>query len=188
MGSVWIVNLRLASEEGANIEDGGGGSEGRGPSLLSRAVPTSSADPKAAEAGLRAITTRGAEPAFIHCAGGNRAATMWLIKRVAVDHWDVERATGEGSAARADGISGGASVRGRLRAGPQAVGWAMRARLLLVLVASAGASTKTTGRDARAAASGTVRGSVLWSRQGSPKRSVESACAVDRHQCRGLNG
>jgi len=54
-----------------------------------------SADPKAAEAFLSAITTRGAEPAFIHCAGGNRAATMWLIKRVAVDHWDVERATKE---------------------------------------------------------------------------------------------
>ena len=28
-------------------------------------------------------------------AGGDRAATMWLIKRIAVDHWDVERATEE---------------------------------------------------------------------------------------------
>ena len=28
-------------------------------------------------------------------AGGNRAATMWLIKRLAVDHWDVDRATCE---------------------------------------------------------------------------------------------
>ena len=45
-----------------------------------------------------AITSRGAEPAFIHCAGGNRAATMWLIKRLAVDHWDVERATEEAAA------------------------------------------------------------------------------------------
>ena len=54
-----------------------------------------SADPKAADAFLAAITTRGAEPAFIHCAGGNRAATMWLIKRIAVDHWDVKRATDE---------------------------------------------------------------------------------------------
>jgi hypothetical protein len=52
-------------------------------------------DPKAAEAFLNAITSPGAEPAFIHCAGSTRAATMWLIKRVAVDHWDVERATQE---------------------------------------------------------------------------------------------
>jgi protein tyrosine phosphatase (PTP) superfamily phosphohydrolase (DUF442 family) len=41
---------------------------------------------------LDAITTKGSEPAFIHCAGGNRAAAMWLIKRLVVDHWDNERA------------------------------------------------------------------------------------------------
>ncbi len=54
-----------------------------------------SADLKAADAFLTAITTKGAEPAFIHCAGGNRAATMWLIKRIAIDKWDIDRATKE---------------------------------------------------------------------------------------------
>ena len=57
-----------------------------------------SPDPAAADRFLAAITTPGAEPAFIHCAGGNRAATMWLIKRLAVDHWDVDRATTEATA------------------------------------------------------------------------------------------
>jgi protein tyrosine phosphatase (PTP) superfamily phosphohydrolase (DUF442 family) len=52
-------------------------------------------DPVAAEGFLKAITSPGAEPAFIHCAGGNRAATMWLIKRLAVDRWDSERAIAE---------------------------------------------------------------------------------------------
>ena len=52
----------------------------------------------AAGAFLDAITTKGAEPAFIHCAGGNRAATMWLIKRLAVDHWEVDRAVKEATA------------------------------------------------------------------------------------------
>jgi uncharacterized protein (TIGR01244 family) len=94
MGFVSIVNLRLASEEGANVEKEEAAAKAAG--LRYFHVPyDGSADPKAAEAFLRAITTRGAEPAFIHCAGGNRAATMWLIKRVAVDHWDVERATKE---------------------------------------------------------------------------------------------
>ena len=94
MGFVPIVNLRLASEEGANVEKEEAAAKAAG--LRYFHVPyDGSADPKAAEAFLRAITTRGAEPAFIHCAGGNRAATMWLIKRVAVDHWDVERATKE---------------------------------------------------------------------------------------------
>ena len=34
-------------------------------------------------------------PAFIHCASGNRAAAMWLIKRVLVDKWDNDRALEE---------------------------------------------------------------------------------------------
>jgi uncharacterized protein (TIGR01244 family) len=94
MGFVSIVNLRLASEDGANVEKEEAAAKAAG--LRYFHVPyDGSADPKAAEAFLSAITTKGAEPAFIHCAGGNRAATMWLIKRVAVDHWDVERATKE---------------------------------------------------------------------------------------------
>lgn len=94
MGFVSIVNLRLASEEGANVDKEEAAAKAVG--LRYFHVPyDGSADPKAADAFLSAITTRGAEPAFIHCAGGNRAATMWLIKRVAVDHWDVERATKE---------------------------------------------------------------------------------------------
>ena len=78
MGFVSIVNLRLASEEGANVEKEEAAAKAAG--LRYFHVPyDGSADPKAAEAFLSAITTRGAEPAFIHCAGGNRAATMWLI-------------------------------------------------------------------------------------------------------------
>ena len=94
MGFVSIVNLRLATEAGADVEKEEAAAKAAG--LRYFHVPfDGSADPKAAEAFLNAITTKGAEPAFIHCAGGNRAATMWLIKRLAVDHWDVDRATKE---------------------------------------------------------------------------------------------
>ena len=94
MGFVSIVNLRLASEEGANVEKEEAAAKAAGIRYFH--VPyDGSADPKAADAFLKAITTKGAEPAFIHCSGGNRAATMWLIKRIAIDHWDVDRATKE---------------------------------------------------------------------------------------------
>ena len=94
MGFVSVVNLRLASEEGANVEKEEAAAKAAGIRYFH--VPyDGSADPKAADAFLTAITTRGAEPAFIHCAGGNRAATMWLIKRIAIDGWDVDRATKE---------------------------------------------------------------------------------------------
>jgi hypothetical protein len=47
---------------------------------------------------LSALTTKGNEPAFIHCASGNRAAGMWMIKRMVLDHWDAERAGAEAAA------------------------------------------------------------------------------------------
>ena len=44
---------------------------------------------------LQTITTAGNQPAFIHCASGNRAAAMWFVKRVLVDKWDMDKAGAE---------------------------------------------------------------------------------------------
>jgi uncharacterized protein (TIGR01244 family) len=94
MGFASIINLRLASEEGAAIEKEAAAAKAAG--LRYFHVPfNGTPDPDAARQFLDAITTEGAEPAFVHCAAGNRAATMWLIKRIAVDHWDVDHATAE---------------------------------------------------------------------------------------------
>jgi uncharacterized protein (TIGR01244 family) len=94
MGFVSIINLRLAKEPGADVEKQAAAAKAAG--LKYFHVPfDGSPDPKAADAFLGAITSPGAEPAFIHCGGGNRAATMWLIKRLAIDKWDVDRATEE---------------------------------------------------------------------------------------------
>jgi uncharacterized protein (TIGR01244 family) len=94
MGFRSIVNLRLASEEGADVDEQTALAREAG--LLYFHVPfDGTPDPVAAGRFLDAITAPGAEPAFIHCGGGNRAATMWLIKRLAVDHWPVDRAVEE---------------------------------------------------------------------------------------------
>ena len=53
-------------------------------------------DPAVADRFLKTISERGNEPAFIHCASGNRAAAMWLIKRVVVDGWTNDRAAEDG--------------------------------------------------------------------------------------------
>ena len=44
---------------------------------------------------LRVTSEAANHPVFVHCAGGGRAAAMWMIKRVQVDGWDVERAMAE---------------------------------------------------------------------------------------------
>lgn len=97
MGFVSIINLRLATETGAEVEKEEAAAKAVG--LRYFHVPfNGTPDPDAAKHFLDAITTAGAEPAFVHCAGGNRAATMWLIKRLAVDHWETDRAVAEASA------------------------------------------------------------------------------------------
>ena len=95
MGFVSVINLREPTEPGANVLDEGAAAKAAGLRYYSIPFNASSPDPDAADKFLDIITMKGTEPAFIHCAGGGRAATMWFIKRVAVDHWDADRAVKE---------------------------------------------------------------------------------------------
>lgn len=97
-GFVSIINLREASESGANLE--GEGEAAKAVGLRYYSIPFNAMNPstEAADKFIAAITTKGVEPAFIHCAGGGRAATMWFIKRMVVDHWDEDRAEKEATA------------------------------------------------------------------------------------------
>jgi len=94
-GFASIINLRQASEDGANLEAEEAAAKAADIRYYSIPFNSSSPDPAAADKFLNAITAKGSDPAFIHCAGGGRAATMWFIKRLVVDHWDVDRAAKE---------------------------------------------------------------------------------------------
>jgi uncharacterized protein (TIGR01244 family) len=98
MGFMSIINLRLATENGANVE--AMQAEAKRVGIHYAHIPFNNAmpDPAAADRFIQTITQRGYEPAFIHCAGGGRAATMWFIKRVIVDKWDTDRAMAEATA------------------------------------------------------------------------------------------
>ena len=98
MGFVSIINLREPTETGADLEKEESLAKAAGLKYFHVPFNGRSPDTKAADGFVAAITSPGAEPAFIHCGGGNRAATMWLIKRLVVDRWDVDRATKEAMA------------------------------------------------------------------------------------------
>ena len=98
MGFASIINPRQASEEGAAIEAEAAAAKAAGLRFYHIPFNTQTPSPDAADQFLAAITTKGSEPAFIHCAGGNRAAAMWLIKRLVVDQWDMDRASKEATA------------------------------------------------------------------------------------------
>ena len=98
MGFSSIINLRRASEEGANIEAEAAAAAAAGIPFYHLPFGGEQLDYVVPDQFLELITQAETEPAFIHCAGGGRAAMMWFLKRVMVDEWDVERAMEEATA------------------------------------------------------------------------------------------
>jgi uncharacterized protein (TIGR01244 family) len=98
MGFASIINLRLATEEGAEIDAHAAAAKAAG--IPYYHIPFSSAapDPAAVDTFLKTIAAPDGQPAFIHCAGGGRAAGMWLMKRTIVDGWDTDKALEEATA------------------------------------------------------------------------------------------
>ena len=97
-GFASIINLRQASEDGANLEAEEAAAKAADIRYYSIPFSSTAPDTAAVDKFVDAITAKGSDPAFIHCAGGGRAATMWFIKRLVVDHWDVDRAAKEATA------------------------------------------------------------------------------------------
>jgi uncharacterized protein (TIGR01244 family) len=98
MGFASIINLRLATEQGANVEEEQAAAKAAGIKYFHLPFNTTgdqSERERVAGEFLTTLTTPGNEPAYIHCASANRAAAMWLIKRIAIDHWDADRASAE---------------------------------------------------------------------------------------------
>jgi uncharacterized protein (TIGR01244 family) len=95
MGFASIINLRLPNEPGADIDGEAAAAKAAGINFVHLPLSPSAPDPAVADQFIKTITEPGNEPAFIHCASGNRAAAMWLIKRVLIDKWDNDRASEE---------------------------------------------------------------------------------------------
>jgi uncharacterized protein (TIGR01244 family) len=95
MGFASIINLRLANEQGADIDTEAAAAKAAGIKFVHLPFNGAAPDPAVADRFIQIITEPGTEPAFIHCASGNRAAAMWLIKRALIDKWDNDRAMEE---------------------------------------------------------------------------------------------
>ncbi len=95
LGFASIINLRQASEQGANVEGEGAAAKAAGINYYSIPFNTAAPDPNLVPAFLAAVTNPANQPAFIHCAAGGRAASMWLIKRMQIDGWEQQKAVDE---------------------------------------------------------------------------------------------
>jgi uncharacterized protein (TIGR01244 family) len=90
-----IVNLRLASEPGANVDDGQKLALAAGLKYIHLPFSTASPDASQLDQFLKVVADKQNQPVLLHCASGGRASMFWAAKRVMVDGWTVERAMGE---------------------------------------------------------------------------------------------
>jgi uncharacterized protein (TIGR01244 family) len=88
MGYVSVINLRRSEEEGARVEEEAEAARAAGLHYVHIPFSSSDPDPAAVDQFLAAFSGSGMEPAFIHCAGGGRAASMWYAKLALVDGMD----------------------------------------------------------------------------------------------------
>jgi uncharacterized protein (TIGR01244 family) len=90
-----VINLRQASENGANIDENRARASALGLKYIH--IPFNGAAPenKTVDDFLATISDKSNQPVFIHCASANRVGSVWLVKRVLQDGWPVEKATQE---------------------------------------------------------------------------------------------
>jgi uncharacterized protein (TIGR01244 family) len=98
MGFASIINVREASEPGAEVEKEEAAAKAAGLKFVHVPFNVAAPAPDLVDKFLAAVTVPGNQPAFVHCAAGGRAASLWFIKRVKVDKWDQERALEEANA------------------------------------------------------------------------------------------
>jgi len=92
-GFASIISFRLPTEQGVTEEEAAVKTTG----IKYVHLPLNGAmpDPKVADEFLAAVSDKANQPAYIHCGGGGRAASMWMIKRVLKDGWTIDRAAEE---------------------------------------------------------------------------------------------
>jgi uncharacterized protein (TIGR01244 family) len=100
-----VINLRQANEPGADIEAATAAAKAANIKYVHLPFNTAAPDPAIVEGFLKAVTDPANQPVFVHCASANRAAALWMIKRMNVDGWDAEKA---GTEAAALGLSNAA--------------------------------------------------------------------------------
>ena len=95
-GFVSVVNLRVATEPGADVEAGRAAAQAAGLKYIHLPFNAAAPDEKIVDSFLAAVADKTNQPVFIHCGSANRVGAMWMIKRALQDGWPVEKAKAEG--------------------------------------------------------------------------------------------
>ena len=97
-GFVSVINLRLASEEGVELDASRMAAEAVGMEYIHLPLDSKNVDPQVIDNFLAAVGDEANQPVYVHCGSATRAAALWMIKRVTVDGWDIDKASNEARA------------------------------------------------------------------------------------------
>ena len=90
-----VINLRQATEQGANVEENATRAKALGLNYIHLPLNGQSPDAKVVDDFLAAVANKANQPVFIHCASASRVGALWLVKRVLQDGWSTDKATAE---------------------------------------------------------------------------------------------
>lgn len=93
-----VINLRMASEPGVNLEQNQAKAKELGLNYVHIPFSGGAPDPKVFDAFLATIADKANQPAYVHCGSGQRVGAVWLAKRVLQDNYSIEKATDEAKA------------------------------------------------------------------------------------------
>ena len=96
LGFVSVINFQHERERGATVGTARAAAKAVGLKYLH--LPFLEATPDVVGRFLDLVVEPSNQPVFIHCGSADRAAAMWLIKRLRVDGWSEEEALAEADA------------------------------------------------------------------------------------------
>lgn len=93
-----VINLRLPTEQGVDIEAGRAAAEAAGMKYIHLPFDAANPDPKLVDSFLAAVSDKANQPVYIHCGSANRVGAVWMIKRALKDGWETDKALQEAEA------------------------------------------------------------------------------------------
>jgi uncharacterized protein (TIGR01244 family) len=93
-----VINLRLPTEPGAEVDASREAAQSAGLTYIHLPFDASKPDPKLVDNFLAAVADSANQPVYIHCGSANRVGAVWMIKRVLQDGWAIDKAQAEAEA------------------------------------------------------------------------------------------
>ncbi len=90
-----IINLRQASEQGADIEGTRAAAEAAGLRFVHLPLNPQQPEPAVVDSFLKAVADPANQPTFINCGSASRVSALMIAKRMLSDGWTEERALAE---------------------------------------------------------------------------------------------